>query len=50
MCRSICVPCACNARGVQSWALDLLELELQAIVSHLLGFDSGLICESSECP
>lgn len=28
MCWSVCVPCACNAHGVQSWALDLLELEL----------------------
>lgn len=52
MCLSVCVPCMCSTHGFQNWALDLLVLERQAVVSHLrrvLGFDPGSICESSEC-
>lgn len=41
MCLSVCVPCACNAYRVQKGASNLLALELQAVVSHLVGAGSS---------
>jgi hypothetical protein len=45
MCVPVCVLCACRYMQRLKWAWDLLEPELQAVVSHLvwmLGTTSGL--------
>lgn len=35
-------PCVCCGHGSQEWALDLLELELQVVVSYCVGAESNL--------